>query len=52
MNSNASEVVCEALRFLNANEKFVYQHKVDYLRAKLAEAESDLREGRYTELLP
>lgn len=47
---SAGEVVREALRFMKTNEELVYQMKVDRLRSKLAEGESDLLEGRFTEL--
>ena len=50
--SNASEVVYEALRFMNSNEELMNQLKVDQLRTKLAVGETDLKEGRFTELLP
>jgi antitoxin ParD1/3/4 len=48
--NNASEVVREALRFMKTNEELLYHLKLDCLRAKLAEGERDLAEGRYTEL--
>ncbi|MGH8601825.1 MAG: type II toxin-antitoxin system ParD family antitoxin [Gammaproteobacteria bacterium] len=48
--NNASEVIREALRFMERNEELVYQIKLDRLRAKLAEGERDVEEGRFTEL--
>ena len=48
--NNASEVVREALRFMKTNEELLFHMKLDTLRAKLAEGERDLAEGRYTEL--
>ncbi len=48
--NNASEVVREALRFMESHHELIYQMKLDLLRAKLLNAEHDLEEGRYTEL--
>jgi len=48
--NNASEVIREALRFMESNEELVYQMKLDRLRAKLAEGERDMEEGRFKEL--
>jgi len=48
--NNASEVIREALRFMENNEELIYQMKLDRLRAKLAEGERDMEEGRFTEL--
>ena len=46
--NNTSEVVQEALRFMKTNEKLTDQMKLNNLRAKLADGESDLEAGRYT----
>ncbi|MGH8524528.1 MAG: type II toxin-antitoxin system ParD family antitoxin [Gammaproteobacteria bacterium] len=48
--NNASEVIREALRFMEGNEELIYQIKLDRLRAKLAEGERDMEEGRFKEL--
>lgn len=48
--NNASEVVREALRFMQINEELVYHIKLDRLKAKLAEAEKDIAEHRYQTL--
>lgn len=48
--NNASEVVREALRFMETNEALIYQLKLNSLRAKLEEGETDLAAGRYAEL--
>jgi antitoxin ParD1/3/4 len=48
--NNASEVVREALRFMKTNEELIYHMKLNSLRAKLADGESDFEAGRYTEL--
>ncbi|NOQ37221.1 MAG: type II toxin-antitoxin system ParD family antitoxin [Methylococcaceae bacterium] len=48
--NNASEVVREALRFMQTNEELVYQIKLDKLKAKLAVAEHDMAENRYQTL--
>ena len=45
-----SEVIREAPRFMENNEELIYQMKLDRLRAKLAESERDMEEGRFTEL--
>lgn len=50
--NNASEVVREALRFMQTHEEWVYQLKLNNLRTKLAEGERDLAEGRYQTLEP
>lgn len=50
--NNASEVVREALRFMETNEELVYHLKLSSLRAKLAEGERDLEAGRYTDIAP
>jgi len=42
--------VREALRFMQTNEELVDQIKLNNLRAKLANGESDLEAGRYKEL--
>lgn len=47
--NNASEVIREALRFMESHEELVYQMKLDRLRAKLAQGERDLEEGRFKE---
>lgn len=47
---DASEVVREALRFMNNNEEWIRQMKLAQLRAKLAEGEHDLDEGRFSQL--
>ena len=48
--NNASEVVREALRFMQTNEELIYQIKLDRLKNKLAEAEQDMEEQRYQTL--
>lgn len=46
--NNASDVVQEALRFMKPNEELTDQMKLNNLRAKLADGERDIEEGRYT----
>jgi len=48
--NNASEVIREALRFMETHEDLVYQMKLERLRAKLAEGERDIEACRYSEL--
>lgn len=48
--NNASEVIREALRFMETHEELVYQMKLDRLRARLAEGEQDIDAGRHREL--
>lgn len=48
--NNASEVIREALRFMETHEELIYQLKLERLRAKLAEGEQDIAQGRYREL--
>jgi len=48
--NNASEVVREALRFMQINEDLIYHIKLDRLKTKLAEAEQDIAENRYQTL--
>ena len=44
--NNASEVVREALRFMEMNNDFVAQMKLDRLRSHLAEGEQQIEEGQ------
>jgi antitoxin ParD1/3/4 len=44
--NNASEVIREALRFMESSEELIYQIKLEKLRTKLAQGESDIKEGR------
>lgn len=48
--NNASEVIREALRFMEISEDLIYQMKLDRLRAKLIEGEQDIEAGRFSEL--
>ena len=48
--NNASDVIREALRFVETHEELVYQMKLERLRAHLAEGERDIDAGRLTEL--
>ena len=48
--NNASEVIREALRFMQTNEGLVYQMKLESIRRTLAEGERDLEAGRYRTL--
>ena len=48
--NNASEVIREALRFMQINEELVYHIKLDRLKTKLAKAEQDIVEHRYQTL--
>ena len=48
--NNASEVVREALRFMELNEDMVAQMKLQHLRAVIAEADADVAAGRVTRL--
>ena len=50
--NNASEVVREALRFMKTHEELIYQMKLNSLRGKLTDGESDLKTGQYTDLAP
>ena len=45
--NNASEVIREALRFMQINEDLVYQMKLETLRRVLADGERDLEAGHY-----
>jgi len=45
---DASEVVREALRFMNNNEDWIRQMKLSQLRGQLAEGVHDLEAGRFT----
>tara|TARA_B100001146_G_C16166781_1_gene428228 strand:+ start:374 stop:631 length:258 start_codon:yes stop_codon:yes gene_type:complete len=44
--NNASEVVREALRFMEMNNDLVFQMKLDRLRSHLAEGEQQIEEGQ------
>lgn len=48
--NNASEVIREALRFMEINHDLVYQMKLGHLRAHLEAGESDIAAGRATVL--
>ena len=48
--NNASEVVREALRFMELNEDMVAQMKLQHLRAVIVEADADVAAGRVTRL--
>ena len=48
--NNASEVIREALRFMQTHDELVREMKLDRLRAKLAEGERDIEKGQFTEL--
>jgi antitoxin ParD1/3/4 len=45
--NNASEVIREALRFMQTNEDLVYQMKLETLRRALADGERDLAAGHH-----
>lgn len=44
--NNASEVVREALRFMEMNQDLVVQMKLSHLRAHLAAGESEIAQGQ------
>lgn len=44
--NNASEVIREALRFMELNQDLVYQMKLDRLRAHLATSEAEISAGK------
>lgn len=44
--NNASEVIREALRFMEMNKDLVYQMKLSHLRMHLAEGEQELASGQ------
>lgn len=44
--NNASEVVREALRFMELNQDLVFQMKLDRLRSHLAIGESEIARGQ------
>ena len=48
--NNASEVVREALRFMEINEDMVNQMKLNHLRTVMAEAEAQFESGDFIEL--
>lgn len=50
--NNASEVIREALRFMETHEELVYRMKLDSLRHTLAEGERDFAAERYREITP
>jgi len=50
--NNASEVIREALRFMETHEELVYRMKLDSLRRALADGERDLDEGRARDIGP
>ena len=47
--NNASEVVREALRFMETHAELIYQMKVDRLRAKLAIGAEQADRGEFVE---
>jgi len=47
--NNASEVVREALRFMETHEELIYQMKVERLRAKLAVGANQADRGEFVE---
>ena len=47
--NNASEVIREALRFMNTHEELIYHMKLEALRNKLAVGEEQAREGRFVD---
>jgi antitoxin ParD1/3/4 len=49
MYNNASEVVREALRFMETHAELIYQMKVDRLRAKLAIGAEQADRGEFVE---
>lgn len=44
--NNASEVVREALRFMELNQDLVFQMKLDRLRSHLAAGENEIAQGQ------
>jgi len=46
--NNASEVVREALRFMETHEQLVRQMKVDYLRAEVAKGAEQAERGEFS----
>ena len=49
--NNASEVIREALRFMETHEDLIHQMKLNSLRQRLAQGEHDLETDRYRELV-
>lgn len=49
MYNNASEVVREALRFMETHAELIYQMKVDRLRAKLAIGAEQADRGEFVD---
>ena len=47
--NNASEVVREALRFMETHQELIYQMKVDRLRSKLAIGAEQADRGEFAE---
>ena len=47
--NNASEVIREALRFMETHEELIYQMKVERLRAKLAVGASQADRGEFVD---
>ena len=47
--NNASEVIREALRFMETHEELIYQMKVERLRAKLAVGASQAGRGEFVD---
>lgn len=46
--NNASEVIREALRFVEEHEQLVYQMKLDFLRREVAKGMHELDNGQYS----
>ncbi len=44
--NNASEVIREALRFMEMNQDIIYQMKLDRLRSHLAISEKEIADGK------
>lgn len=44
--NNASEVIREALRFMELNQDLVFQMKLDRLRSHLAASEAEIAQGQ------
>ena len=44
--NNASEVIREALRFMELNQDLVFQMKLDRLRSHLAAGEAEIAQGQ------
>lgn len=47
--NNASEVIREALRFMETHEQLVYQMKLDALRKELSAGEAQAETGEFEE---